>query len=279
LVVAVGDVALNGAIVADGNFLRPWWFSSWQWAGSITLTEMWRAHLIGGQKALILGHAWTLCYEEQFYVVCGILLLMWPRRYFFAAAVVTAAVAAVALTARNLRLPVDGFFFDGSWIQFALGILLYYALNYGGGRARAIAAAAFVLVIVSAASYGSDLLDIHKNASQQFFVAGLFGLAAFVLRPFDGKLINQPILGPLRSCGTMCYSLYLVHLPVIDLIHAGLTTTGINAAALSPFISLPLCGGPAIWLAWQFHLFVERRFMNEPVAAAPRLLAESAVAV
>jgi peptidoglycan/LPS O-acetylase OafA/YrhL len=277
VVVGVADVALKGAIVADRQFLRPWWFSSWQWAGSITLTETWRAHLIGDPKALFLGHAWTLCYEEQFYAVCGILLFLWPRRYFLAAAVVTAAVAAIALTAASLRLPIDGFFFDGGWLQFALGILLYYALNYGTRRGQTAAAAFFGLVVIAAASYGSALLDVQKNAPQQFFTAGLFGLAALVLRPFDSKLLNLPILGPLRSCGTMCYSLYLVHLPVVDLIRAGLRTAGVVPDGLSPFISLPLCGGPAIWVAWQFHLMVERRFMNAPPLAKPRPVATSLV--
>jgi peptidoglycan/LPS O-acetylase OafA/YrhL len=75
LLVGAGDVAFGGGLIRNSGFLRPWWYSPAQWFGSITLTEIWRSHVFGGQKGLILGHAWTLCYEEQFYAVCGALLL------------------------------------------------------------------------------------------------------------------------------------------------------------------------------------------------------------
>lgn len=257
------DVAFSGAVSRNGLF-RPWWFSASQWFGSMTLTEIWRAHIFGSPKALYLGQAWTLCYEEQFYAVSGALLLLCPRRLFTGAAAVTGVVALLAVAAPGLNLPIDGYFFDGNWLQFSLGILLYYVLNYGGVLARRLAAATFVLVTIAAASYGSALLEPEKNQAQVYLIAGAFSLIALWLQRFDARLMAAPSLGPLRSCGLMCYSLYLVHMPIAMLILAGFRAAGIAPETLSPFISLPVCGIPALWLAWQFHLRIERRFMSAP---------------
>jgi peptidoglycan/LPS O-acetylase OafA/YrhL len=262
-IAGVLDVVFSGAVSRNGLF-RPWWFSASQWFGSFTLTEIWRAHIFGSAKALYLGQAWTLCYEEQFYAVSGALLLLCPRRLFSGAVGVSGAVALVALAAPRLNLPVDGFFFDGNWLQFSLGILLYYVVNYGSTMARTLAGIVFALVIVAAASYGAALLNTEKNQAQVYLVAGGFSLVALWLQKFDARLMEAPILGPLRSCGLMCYSLYLVHMPVAMLILAGFRAAGIAPESLSPFISLPVCAIPALWLSWQFHLTVERRFMRAP---------------
>jgi peptidoglycan/LPS O-acetylase OafA/YrhL len=34
---------------------RPWWFSGTQWLGNLTLTETWRHHLFGSQRAHVIG--------------------------------------------------------------------------------------------------------------------------------------------------------------------------------------------------------------------------------
>jgi peptidoglycan/LPS O-acetylase OafA/YrhL len=93
-------------------------------------------------------------------------------------------------------------------------------------------------------------------------VAGLFALAAVWLYGLDDRLANHRALTGLRLCGLMCYSLYLIHLPVSSFVHAGLEEAGINTTSLSPFLTIALCGTPAIWLSWRFHTSVERRFMS-----------------
>ena len=49
--------------------------SAWQWVGSLTLTESWRPSVVGPERRYAMGHLWTLCYEEQFYVLVGLILL------------------------------------------------------------------------------------------------------------------------------------------------------------------------------------------------------------
>jgi peptidoglycan/LPS O-acetylase OafA/YrhL len=95
-----------------------------QWVGNFTLTETWRHHLFGRGRAHFVGQSWTLCYEEQFYAVVGLILLV-ARRHIFAAAVFDTALSTAAqIAAPRIGWSVRGFFFDGSWLMFASGILV-----------------------------------------------------------------------------------------------------------------------------------------------------------
>lgn len=266
-IVGATDLLLRGSLTRNSELLRPWWYSAWQWIGSATLTEIWRWHLIGGQKALLLGHAWTLCYEEQFYAVCGLLLLVCPGRYFAGAAAVTVAVACAAMWASWSGHSLEGFFFDGSWIQFALGVWLFHAVTRRG-RSRWLLLLAAICTVVFSASYGRALLSPQKDGPQVYFVAGVFTLLALWLQPFDLRLVRVRALRGLVLCGQMCYSLYLIHLPVANFIRAGLKIAGLEPSSLSPFLTVLLCGVPSIWIAWRFHCAVERRFMSS-VGLAP----------
>ncbi len=277
LLVAIADVVVDGGIVRHSSLLRPWWFSPSQWLGSITLTELWRFHIIGGPKGLFLGHAWTLCYEEQFYAVCGALLFISGRRFFAGATAVTLCVLLAAAVGTRVPLPIDGFFFDGAWLQFALGILLYWSLNYGARAHRRLAALVFVAIIGWAGSYGAALLDVQKNAGQQFLVAASFSLAGLWLRPLDRQIYELSVLRPLRSCGLMCYSLYLVHLPVINLMRGGLGAAAIDTRQIPALLSLAIYGAPSLLLAWQFHRLIERRFLNSRPAVTPSISVTSRV--
>src|SRR5207344_2438556 len=97
----------------------------------------------------------------------------------------------------------------------------------------------------------------EKTTAQSFLVAAAFTLAALVLHPWDERIAVARGLGSLRTCGLMCYSLYLVHLPVTRLVRATLELGGVETARLSPFLSIPPCVLISLWLSWRFHLLVE----------------------
>src|SRR5262249_10829057 len=61
---------------------RPWSLTFQQWIGNLTLTESWLPRVLGTEQRYFMGTAWTLCYEEQFYAVTGLLLLLARRRFF-----------------------------------------------------------------------------------------------------------------------------------------------------------------------------------------------------
>ena len=80
---------------------------------------------------------------------------------------------------------------------------------------------------------------------------------------------------PLRYAGMMCYSLYLVHLPINKLLHTALRLID---APSSPWLTVPTCAAVSIPVAWLFHVAVERRFMVAPPPAPRGLSVPVAVA-
>src|SRR5438093_424847 len=60
-------------------------FTAGNWLGNLTATEAWRSSVGGGEIAYLMKNTWTLCYEEQFYAVVGLMLLLAGTRFFAAA--------------------------------------------------------------------------------------------------------------------------------------------------------------------------------------------------
>src|SRR5207244_1662290 len=83
------DLVMTDPAIDTGSIPRPAELTAAQWFGNLTLTETWRHYLFGDPELKLLGPSWTLCYEEQFYVVCGVLLLVAPRRFFAGVGVVS----------------------------------------------------------------------------------------------------------------------------------------------------------------------------------------------
>lgn len=264
VVVAAAVGTGHGTLFTDTNhpIPNPASLSLSQWVGNITLTEQWRYHVLGSSNSRqFLGHAWSLCYEEQFYAVCGLIIFIMPRRFFQGAIAVSLLVLGLTLVHMKVKFETTGFFFDGRWLLFALGILVYYQVNYAARiYARAIDAFLFVWAGVSCALYlGSPLM-----------VASLFALAIALLNRWDAQIIGSKLLRPLSFCGVMCYSLYLVHWPVTKLISHLFYLGGIRGPWSTILVTIPVSGAMSILVAWVFHHTVERRFLNTSPTSAGR---------
>jgi peptidoglycan/LPS O-acetylase OafA/YrhL len=257
------------------GFAEPWAMTPLQWLGNVTLTETWRPNVVGPGAQLFAGHAWTLCYEEQFYAVAGLILLLWPRRFFHLAALVSLAVLALEMRPERLvpALGVvhrysSGFFFDGYWLYFAAGIAVYYAINYASRLGQWAVAGGLALML----AWG---IKTHIDSRTASFA---FALLLLALHPLDGSLASAAWARPVSWCGTMCYSLYLVHWPVTKAASHLLFDAGFNSPAETLLVTVPTCIGLSLAAAFPFHLLVERRFLNTP-RVAPRKAPEFAATV
>jgi len=236
-----------------------------QWIGNFTLTEQWRSHLLGGPTKYFLDHTWSLCYEEQFYAVCGLVLFLAPRRLFsglFSLTLLILAITLIHFTA--VKLPIQGFFFDGSWLLFAAGIVVYYRINYASEfQTRLID---LLLVMATLASMGL-FIKSHKPIFISFLVGNLFALTISLLHRRDTRLAASAWLRPISFCGKMCYSMYLVHYPITKAISHALYLERVNGPWQTLFITIPLSLGVSVGVSWLFHLTVERRFLNSSTGA------------
>ncbi len=232
---------------------RPWWYSGWQWLGNLTLTESWRWHVIGDQRAHFPAQAWTLCYEEQFYALVGLLLAISRSRFFSGAMVVTVFTMGMMAGRALWGWPIDGFFFDGAWLLFAGGVLVYWTLHYGTPRSRWWAG---TILVVSAMT-----VPAGPAGSAAAFV---FAALLLVLYPLDAALMTSSWARPLIFCGQMCYSLYLVHELIVKAIAASLWNSGVQSAVATLVIVVPVSLAVSVFAGALCYQTIERRFLNTP---------------
>lgn len=255
-----------GIFSSSGEFIpRPWWLTLHQWAGNLSLTESWRWHF-GDQRAYFLGHAWSLCYEEQFYAVTGLVLFVAPKSFFRGMLLVTVACVSLATLCAALAVRCDGFFFDGHWHLFAAGIAVYYARNYAGRKASvALGGSLLVALALSAVAAYSGIPIIRAaggHAAAKPIIGFTFALILLALSNYDIPLAAAPVLRPLATCGTMCYSIYLVHYPVVHLLRELLERSGFDKPAPRLAVVVPICTLASLACAWIFFHAIEKRFLN-----------------
>lgn len=260
---------LPGLFTAGRNaFPAPAALSWSQWLGNITLTETWRWQLGGSGLKFFLAPAWTLCYEEQFYVVMGMLMLLGRRGMFVGAGVICVASLLIVRASIGKEWTLWGFFFDGHWLAFAAGILVFQQVNYSQGlRSRW----PMLLLLLGLAYYvralGEQRFMIAPNNLYQALVAAFaFALLLLFLHPWDARLARTPVLRPLMLCGRMCYSLYLVHWPVCKAVsHLTYEAAGWQTDWQILWLNVPLCLACCLPVGAAFFWLVERRFLNAPL--------------
>ena len=242
-------------------YLRPWWYSGWQWLGSLTLTETWRHHLVGGPRGNFPGHAWTLCYEEQFYAVMGFLLVVAPRRLFAAIACVTLSVVLIVLLAGEW-MPIEGFFFDGSWLLFAAGIIVYYKINYASRITSRLIDVLFLAGLLHAMFGPIPIAAFDHNQRVNAIAALATALLFSVLHRWDLYFEGMAMLRPLAFCGKICYSMYLIHPPLVRCVGKSFHRLGVRGDLATLTLTTPISIAISIVAAWVFYTMVERRFLN-----------------
>lgn len=232
-----------------------------QWIGNLTLTEIWRPRFWGTSEAVYTRVAWSLCYQEQFYVVCFVLLLATPRRLYRAMAGLTGAVVLFRILAwdSGMLFRLHGLFPE-LWHEFAIGLAVYYHLN--------ACTTAWVRRGIELGIAGLLVLALATGLTSTVATA-LFGLILIVLRRWDGRLESLRWLDPVRACGKRSFSMYLVHLPVCVVTSAVLTELGLTAFWSRALVVMPLATLAAVGVTWVFFHHVERRFIEAAGAHRP----------
>ena len=253
----------NSRLLSDNvdiPFRPPWWKSWWQIFGNITLTESWRWHLIGDGPSLILGVAWTLCYEEQFYLVMGLMMLATQGKKFYLW-ISIASLPSLFFFGSN---SVKGWFFDGYWLMFAAGIFSYYLIKSPNARLCGIALliASACLVTTKCILNGVGLLDAN-DMYVSLLVALLFSIVLVLLHPFDNAICKLRFCNLLSILGRRCYSMYLVHFPLVVMLSSYLYFgLGWTSPRLTMLSTVPLCLLLTLVTTEVFFRTVEMRFLS-----------------
>lgn len=234
-----------------------------QWVGNITLTEEWRPLVWRPPDRKVYTRiAWSLCYEEQFYFVCFLALLVAPRRLDRVLLAVTLGAVALRLVAADIgRLHEIEGAFPNLWHEFAVGLAVYWRLNVPSSS-RAKRAVELALVLMTLAGFDGWFTTPVPSSTA---TTGLFGLALIALRRWDEQAESYRWLRPLRACGRRCYSIYLVHLPVCTIGNLWLYEHGLTGFWARTLVMIPLVSAASLAVSWLFFWGVERHFLNPPI--------------
>jgi peptidoglycan/LPS O-acetylase OafA/YrhL len=160
-------------------------------------------------------------------------------------------------------LNTNGFFFDGGWLAFGAGILVYYSINYLQPKRLWLPFLIFAIGILYAfrGEFGVGI-TVEQSLGQSFGFAALI----LFLSCFDIEMFQNRFLKPFLWCGAMCYSLYLVHLPITTLLSRWMYSRLLITNSWGVLcITLPVCLLASILVSRLFYHMIEKRFLNKPV--------------
>lgn len=237
LVGMIGLNAISNLILTDRTAAIPSWSTL-----VINLTYL---QGVLGQPS-VLGVAWTLCLEVQFYLLfvagLGIATRSGASHVERTASMIFLPLAAISILSPFLRVPLPGWL--QYWYAFAAGALTCWAL-----ARRVPAAAPFVaaaILITGAASAGSADAAMAGTTVLGIALAGRKGW----LHRTGGRALQR--------LGALSYSLYLVHTvvatPIEDL---GYRLTGTSLAGAVTWAA-------AAFAASLFAAALTRRHLEEP---------------
>lgn len=261
-VVAMGFVLLCQRLLGhNGNLTPPWELSGSQLLGNLLLIETWRSHFFGDETRFFMGHVWTLCYEEQFYLATGLILLT-CRRYFFLGCLGLSLVVLALRALPDRPNFIAGLFLDGYFLQFAAGIAVCYAANFANRFEKVATVTALIVAFAWCVKQPGQLLSLRANWEQSYAVAFAFAVLLIALHRHDQRLNSLKVLKPLGIAGVMCYSLYLVHAPFCAVLRRTFYEAGLTTPGQTLLVTTPVCLALSWVVAWPFHVFIEQRFMS-----------------
>ncbi|TFW07277.1 acyltransferase [Oxalobacteraceae bacterium OM1] len=222
-------------------------------------------------------HSWSLCIEEQFYVVLPLVVLAlarWKRSVHLAWGVLGAAIV-FGMAARALAYMQYGHgafaanVYYSSFCRFdglLPGVAIAMICNFHPAVFARLQRYANVLLVTGLGAASLVLYGLHNDLPNTF-VSTTFGfslvavsyavLTCAALSP--GCVLNRIRIPGASKLALWSYAVYLAHKPVFMMLHPQLERLHINAGAPMTVIAVMASG---IFVGWLLFQLVETPFMR-----------------
>jgi len=230
------------------------------------------------QQPSVIVVFWTLCYEVVFYAIVGVFLFVArqvSRRpasptlihfIFLTGISVTTwgSLIWLIVSSGTCPFPLD------RWYQFGLGAMFFLVVatdsiparqrrsSFFCARSQIFIMGGLILFLASLHPFAPTLGQpcLRLEALTCVIFAGVLGL----LYPYDVWLASNRLIQPLLWLGIFSYSLYLIHVPVLPFVDAGLRRWGIDREWywVTFFVQIAM----AILVGRLFYLMAERHFIS-----------------
>jgi peptidoglycan/LPS O-acetylase OafA/YrhL len=225
---------------------------------SISNIQYWREshkYFAPNSDELALLHCWSLSAEEQFYLIWPMFIVLAQRfgRPFGAILVASAASLVAAVAVSSIDSSAVFFLMPFRIYEFGCGacVLIVERLVIGARLREFLSAGGILAIVISATAFRSDMPHLELA-----MLVPCLGASAIIVggsKTAGGRLISRPI--PM-GIGTISYSLYLCHWPVIFFARFifGDAANSLVATALLLLAMLAIAAG--------MYLYVERPFIQ-----------------
>jgi len=225
---------------------------------------------------------WSIAVECQIYLIFPLIVLAWKVIGWQKAAVAATAVSLTAsillqhtrlqgLTAHYLALFTFGML--GSTFSFSvMPAVTQYRTSISWKRVSLTLF--FLLVLVCTYLSGR----VSQYIIYVDLLVGLCAATFIVAMSCDAKNLLHRILKwkPIVFVGTFSYSLYLLHMPLLQVVWQ-FVLLPLHMSNLEKFFLLCLCGGPlVVFVSYLFFLAFEKPFISKRQSSIPADLATSA---
>ncbi|HKW18822.1 MAG TPA: acyltransferase [Terriglobales bacterium] len=257
-----------------GNQLSP---SVKLWIQNLTMTQWFSllnhplSYAYNNQTLFVAGF-WSLNYEEQFYLVVG--LVLFSAIYFRKSLLVGIAGLMLPAFIWNLIYPSLSFgFFLEYWVAFAMGALVFFRLcKVEDVRMRmAIDAVLLFFLFFSLYQGGASHTRSPRSVYFEWLVTSAFALILIYGRRFDRRFKQSWLGWALGGLALISYSMYLTH--QCEMHAAFLVAKRLTGWGIPGFLNLPLQVAFIGALSALFWYFCERPFLNKPLNTADAISA------
>jgi peptidoglycan/LPS O-acetylase OafA/YrhL len=276
--------AIKWKVTGINELVWPWT----DWLQNFTLTQwltlLWHPTNYAVQNPSLFVAAYSsLDYEEQFYVLFGVMLVIAAARAIRVRTAVAALMAASVAWIAVFPELCYGLFIE-YWAMFGVGALIFYRLcrleTAARRRLADMTIVGLVLLFVSICLRGAagntpvtwiDLIRPQTRVAwNDLAVSSGFALLLLLIRPLnDWYKRNRWCSLPLGSLGLISYSLYLVHQFNLTLVATAvaqvLHVARVDNAPMLIIGALQCAAHVAI--ASMFWYFCERPFLNKSLLA------------
>lgn len=163
---------------------------------------------------------WSICVEEQFYALWGI-LLKWGKKFFPISCIVL-IIASLVFRAMNVHEQANLFFNSLNWIgNFAMGGLMAYFCINGGPlfeklkkTPKSVIAAVYLLFILNAVFYNYIYASDFMTIIERMCITLFFCFIIFEQSFCETHLFELGKYNFLSYLGKIAYGLFIFHGPV-----------------------------------------------------------------
>jgi peptidoglycan/LPS O-acetylase OafA/YrhL len=244
--------------------------STLAWIQNLTLTQ-WLSLIrhpttsaFENQSLFIAGY-WSLNYEEQFYIVIGLLLL--AASYFSQELMPFILMLMVPAFVWNVLHPsiCYGFFLE-YYFSFALGAVVFYRLcRITNSRIGTLIDVSLVCLLLFAILKNYARATHFRSVYFEWIIAIAFSIALLSARRWDARFAASSLGKCLRAFGLISYSLYLTqqcNLRASQMVANRLVRWGFPSIVEFPVRLIFICVVGAV-----FWYFCERPFLNKHFSA------------